>query len=401
MAHQRLRVAIIGAGTAGPAAAVLLARAGHRVTLYERAPVNLPVGAGFLLQPTGMNVLKQLGLLETLLPHTAPIRRLHCLDRRSRALLNLDYEEVSPGLRGAGTHRALLLEILLKAAMEAGAAVLWDHTILELQRQSDGRPLLCDGRGVLHGPFDLVLLCDGAQSVLRAQSGIPCRVGRYPWGALWFIGRRPEAFAADTLWQRVGTTRELVGFLPTGTQEDLVSFFWSIRLADVEAWRAGSLAEWKAGVLRHAPQAAPLFDQIRRHEQLAVAVYHDVRMPRWHGDRVAVLGDAGHALSPQLGQGVNLALMDAAQLAASLETDESLVRALAHFSVHRRRHLGFYQLTTRSMTPFFQSDSVTLGHIRDATFPLLGKIPWVRRQMVTTMAGLKTGFFSQLRRDLA
>ncbi|MDF3059016.1 MAG: Oxidoreductase [Rariglobus sp.] len=398
MAHPHLRVAIIGAGTAGPAAAVFLARAGHRVTLYERAPVNLPVGAGFLLQPTGMKVLQQLGLLDALLPSTAPIRRLRCLDGGSRALLNLDYEEVSPGLRGAGTHRALLLEVLLKAAVEAGVSVLWDHAIRALQRQPDGRPVLCDGRGVTHGPFDLVLLCDGAQSALRAQSGIPCRVDRYPWGALWFIGRRPEAFSVDTLWQRVGTTRELVGFLPTGTPEDLISFFWSIRLADVEAWRAGSLEAWKTGVLRHAPQAAPLLDQITRHDQLAVAAYHDVRMPCWHGDRVAVLGDAGHALSPQLGQGVNLALMDAAGLAAALDAEKTLEDALACFSKRRRRHLEFYQLTTRSMTPFFQSDSVMLGHLRDLTFPLAGKIPWVRRQMVMTMAGLKTGFFSQLPR---
>jgi 2-polyprenyl-6-methoxyphenol hydroxylase-like FAD-dependent oxidoreductase len=307
----------------------------------------------------------------------------------------LDYEEVVQGLRGAGTHRALLLNVLLKAAGEAGAEVLWDHAILTLRREPDGRPLLCDGRGREHGPFDLVVLCDGAQSALRPQSGIPCRVSRYPWGALWFIGRRPAAFAVDTLWQRVGTTRELVGFLPTGTKEDLVSFFWSIRLADVEVWRRGDLAMWKRDVLCHAPQAAPLLDQITKHEQLAVAAYHDVRMPRWHGDRVAVLGDAGHALSPQLGQGVNLALIDAAQLAASLET-RPLAEALVHFSEQRRKHLGFYQLTTRAMTPFFQSDWMSLGHVRDATFPLAGRIPWVRRQMVTTMAGLKTGIFGQL-----
>ncbi|MFA6289875.1 MAG: NAD(P)/FAD-dependent oxidoreductase [Opitutaceae bacterium] len=398
MTQPGLRVGIVGAGTAGPAAAVLLARAGHHVTLFERAPVNLPVGAGFLLQPTGMKVLRQLDLLATLLPQTAPIRRLHCLDGRSRALLNLDYEEVAAGLRGAGTHRAALLGVLLKAATDAGAVIRWGHPISALQREPDGRPVLCDGRGERHGPFDLVLLCDGAQSALRAQSGIPCRVDRYPWGALWFIGKRPEAFADDTLWQRVGTTRELVGFLPTGTTEDLVSFFWSIRLTDVEAWRAGSLDEWKRGVLRHAPQAAPLLAQITRHEQLAVAAYHDVRMPRWHGERVAVLGDAGHALSPQLGQGVNLALMDAAELAAALEKERPLAEALADYSARRRRHLGFYQWTTRMMTPFFQSDSVMLGRVRDAAFPLAGKIPWVRREMVAAMAGFKTGIFSRMKR---
>ena len=131
--------------------------------MFERAPVNLPVGAGFLLQPTGMKVLRQLDLLETLLPQTAPIRRLHCLDERSRALLNLDYEEVETGLRGAGTHRAALLGVLLKAAADAGAVIRWGHPISALQREADGRPVLCDGRGERHGPFDLVLLCDGAQ----------------------------------------------------------------------------------------------------------------------------------------------------------------------------------------------------------------------------------------------
>ena len=53
-------------------------------------------------------------------------------------------------------------------------------------------------------------------------------------------------------------------------------------------------------------------------------------MHHWHGDRVAIFGDAAHALSPQLGQGVNLALMDAAVLAHSLATQPSLPAALAH-----------------------------------------------------------------------
>lgn len=45
-----LNVAVVGAGTAGPAAAVFLARAGHRVRVFERAPVNLPVGAGAVVR---------------------------------------------------------------------------------------------------------------------------------------------------------------------------------------------------------------------------------------------------------------------------------------------------------------------------------------------------------------
>lgn len=395
MSCPSLEVAIVGAGTAGPAAAIFLAKAGHRVRFFERAPVNLPVGAGFLLQPTGMRVLEELGLLEGLLPQTRVIRRLHCLDRRERALLDLHYADVAEGLHGAGTHRATLLNLLLGAAEASGATVQWNRPIAHLKRDADGRCRLTDSHGGEEGPFDLVLLCDGAQSALRAQSGIPCKTTRYPWGALWFIGRRPPQLAADTLWQRVGSTRELVGFLPTGTKEDLVSLFWSIRLDRVEAWRAGNLDTWKSEVLALAPQAAGLLDQITGPAQLSVAAYHDVRMRRWNNDRVAVLGDAGHALSPQLGQGVNLALMDAAELTRALREESSLADALNRYSARRKAHLGFYQLATRWLTPLFQSDATALGVARDFALPLAQRIPWVRRQMILTMAGYKTGVFGR------
>jgi 2-polyprenyl-6-methoxyphenol hydroxylase-like FAD-dependent oxidoreductase len=395
MPVRPLTIAIVGGGTAGPAAAVFLAEAGHRVTLFERAPAKLPVGAGFLLQPTGLEVLRRLGLAGRLLPLTAAIRRLHCLDHRNRALLDLHYDELEPGLRGAGTHRATLLDLLLEAAATAGADIRWNHPIVELTRAAENRPLLRDAQGRAHGPYDLLLLCDGAQSSLRAHSGIPYRSDRYPWGALWFIGHRPATFAPDTLWQRVGSTRELVGFLPTGTAQDLLSFFWSIRLDEVDRWRTTPLDPWKREVLRHAPQAADFLAQITTHAQLTVAVYHDVRLPRWHGERVAILGDAGHALSPQLGQGVNLALLDAAALADSLAA-HPLDQALAAFSSVRRRHLRFYQWATRWTTPFFQSDALWAGRARDALFPLAHRIPWVRRQMIATMAGYKTGPFSRL-----
>src|SRR5262245_36164353 len=63
-----LRVGVCGFGVAGGALAILLSRAGHDVTLLERAPNVGPVGAGFLLQPSGQRVLEALGLLERIVP---------------------------------------------------------------------------------------------------------------------------------------------------------------------------------------------------------------------------------------------------------------------------------------------------------------------------------------------
>jgi 2-polyprenyl-6-methoxyphenol hydroxylase-like FAD-dependent oxidoreductase len=89
--------------------------------------------------------------------------------------------------------------------------------------------------------------------------------------------------------------------------------------------------------------------------------------------------------------------MDAAVLAQSLAMQPSLPAALAHYSRTRRSHLRFYQFATRWTTPFFQSDLLPLGWLRDLVFPIIQRIPPLRRQMTATMAGGKTGPFSSLK----
>lgn len=402
--REPLFIAVVGVGTAGPAVAAFLARAGHRVVLLERAPECKPVGAGLLLQPTGWHVIERLGVADRLGPLVAPVSRLHCEVHGRHTLFSLAYADLCPGIEGKGTHRPTLLDALLTATTQSGAEVRWGCAVQSLERTSDGRPVLHTAAGERLGPFDLVLVCDGSQSTLRAQCGLRARATRYPWGALWCMAPRTPDFAPDVLWQCVDTSRRLAGFLPTGTQRDLLSMFWSIRLSEVDAWKSRPLGEWKSQVLRMVPRAEGLLSGVTEHAQLAVATYQDVRMARWHGDRVALLGDAAHALSPQLGQGANLALMDAAALADALahhcESDapapQVIGAALQDYTRARRKHVLFYQFATRWLTPFFQSSALPLGWMRDWTFPLSQRIPWMRHQMAATLAGIKTGPFSEL-----
>src|SRR5688572_6613801 len=79
-----LDVGIVGCGTAGQAAALFLARQGHRVTLYERVAKPGPVGAGIVLQPSGMAVLAELGLLAPVLTRGAPLDGLRCVNPSQR-----------------------------------------------------------------------------------------------------------------------------------------------------------------------------------------------------------------------------------------------------------------------------------------------------------------------------
>lgn len=391
---RSLRVGIVGFGCAGAASALFLARAGHHVDLYERAESNQPVGAGFLLQPTGMAVLKELGILTELLPLTARVDKLYCRNGASKVMLDLHYGELHPELFGAGTHRPALLGLLEKAVESAGVHLHWGAEIAQVQQHGEQRSLY-DLAGTLRGRYDLVIVADGSRSGLRGQLAIPYRHKRYDWGALWFIGKRDDAFSASTLWQAVDSTDRLNGFLPTGTADDLLSLFWSIRMDRVDQWRATPLDAWKAEVLQMCPQAKNFLQQITDHDDLSVAGYHDVVMQRWHSEGAVVVGDAAHALSPQLGQGVNLALVDAQVLATCL-AELPLQQALKRYTRERKKHLGFYQHATRWATPFFQSDYALLGAIRDLSFPLANRIPWMRRQMTASMAGLKTGVFSAL-----
>ena len=79
-----MKIAIAGFGVAGGALATLLARAGHEVTVFERASQPGPVGAGFLLHSSGQSVLRGLGLLEGIMVHSARLSGLEAFTHRGR-----------------------------------------------------------------------------------------------------------------------------------------------------------------------------------------------------------------------------------------------------------------------------------------------------------------------------
>jgi len=188
----------------------------------------------------------------------------------------------------------------------------------------------------------------------------------------------------------------MIGLLPTGRAPGAttpsVSLFYSVRMDTVDALKAKGLGAWKDAVVRICPAAESVVRRIDDWESLTFAGYYDVTMPRWHADRVAFLGDAAHATSPQLGQGCNLALVDAAALADAVDEYDDIDLALAAYSARRRAHLDYYQFATRWLTPFFQSDLTPLGWLRDALMGTASKLPYVEREMVRSMVGTKTGY---------
>lgn len=385
---RQYRVGIVGFGMAGAVAAVALARDGHRVTLLERAPNPNAAGAGLMLQHSGQEILRRLGVLERVAAHAAPIDELYARQVTGRLLSRTRFADYAPGTVAYGVHRGLLFTALRELVEAEPIEVRPGCEVVARDAGADGSVLLRDALGQVHGPFDFVIAADGSRSRLREVCGFRARVCEYAHGTLWMIA--PGTGLPRKLLQVVQRHHHLMGLLPMG--DGLVTLYWGIRSADYPAIRARGLAALKEQVLAFAPEAEEVLAQVHAFEQLLFTNYRHVAAARWHDGRCILIGDAAHAMSPHLGQGANLAMVDAWRLAQALREHETPAAAFDAFCARQRAYLQYYQMTSRFLTPFFQSDWAILALGRDLVLPHLPRIPWVRRQMVSTVCGMKGGF---------
>lgn len=385
-----MKIGIVGYGTAGQAAALFLARAGHDIEIFERSDELRPAGAGFLLQPTGLGVLAALGLADAALACGARIERLHGVNAMGRAVMDMRYADFEPTAFGLGMTRGALFALLHERCREVATI----HVGTPIAAIAEDEHHLVDARRGVHGEFDLIVVADGSHSTLRAKSGLLRRDPVYPWGAMWCLLPADDWPYATELRQRYDGTHTMFGVLPVGRrpgsgEQRWLTYYYSLPGAHVDAFNGDALARMQRDVAALWPELAERTRSLADPAQLNRARYRDVVLEKpWCG-RIAWIGDAAHGMSPQLGQGVNMALLDAQALAASLKEHRDVELALSAYARRRARHVGIYQFLSRSLTPLFQSDSRLLAPLRDTFFAPLGRLPIARRQMLAILAGSK------------
>lgn len=376
-----MKIAIAGAGIAGLASAAFLARAGHDVHLFDQFDRPAPVGSGLMVQPVGLEVLKLLELDGEVTRRASTVTRIYGETFRGLPVLDVRYADLRPGLHGHGVQRHMLFELLLSVALQAGVKLTSDTTITG----TDGHKLQT-AEGEI-GPFDLIVDALGAYSPLCPKPSAPLK-----YGALWALLDWPEngPFHADRLEQRYEYASKMVGVLPVGTMQpgasNKLTFFWSLRAADHAGWRAQPLDLWKDQVRTLWPEAEAILPQFNSHDDLTFAQYTHRTLQRPYSGQVVHVGDSYHATSPQLGQGANMALLDAAALATAVRTAH-LDQIGASYAGIRQFHVRLYQTASWLFTPLYQSDSRVLPWMRNRLGgPIAGLAP-IRKLLASVVAG--------------
>ncbi|WP_242546736.1 FAD-dependent monooxygenase [Amycolatopsis sp. MtRt-6] len=309
---------VVGGGIGGLAAAAGLHRVGWTVTVLEKAPAFGDVGAGISLWPNALRCLDELGV--DLGERLAPQREGGFRDRRGRRITRFDSAEVTRrhGRPLGAIHRRDLIAALRDAvpadSLETGAEVT--------EVREDG--LVRVGAKELRA--DLVVAADGIHSRVR-HTLFPDHPEPVYTGSTAFRGvAHLPGTGLSTSFDR-GTE---VGVLPL-TGGDV--YWWISTLAEPGARRAdleqafGGWHEPIPALLAATPPEAVL------HHDL---YYLGTPLNTYTRGRVALLGDAAHAMPPFLGQGGCQAIEDAVVLAHAVSTEDSVEAALGSYDRSRR-----------------------------------------------------------------
>jgi salicylate hydroxylase len=345
MIKHPLRVAVVGGGIGGSAAANALLQAGMEVRVYEQAPALTEVGAGVALQPNGIRMLRQLGLGDGLVSCGARWLDPQFLRSDGTYIASMWPPERADKVELYGMHRADLLAMFVDRLPDHIVAT--DHKCVGFE-QSDQEAVLAFANG-RRAAADVVVAADGIHSWLQ-QFVVPPSAP-LPSGSVAYRG---VVSAAKVAWPR-GAMRNWLGagkhFLVYPVRcGDLINYVGFVSTSEQlrESWSA---AADPATLQREFMGWDPMVEAITAQATATFrwGLYDREPLPVWTRGRLTLLGDAAHPMLPHVGQGANQALEDAVALATVLRRADraSAPRALLIYEALRRERTARVQRSAR------------------------------------------------------
>ena len=368
------RAEIAGGGFAGLAAACALAQRGWRVRVHERGAELRTAGAGIYVYENGLRVLEALGAFDDAVKGASVAHTREVRDERNRVVSTHKWSQVG---RVCSIVRQRLIDALAAAARRAGAEIVTGSEAIGATSQ--GQLCFADGRRV---SADLVVGADGVNSTVRDSLALLARRKAMPDGAIRVLLEKTDAerAAGDT-----GTTIEYWSgsrrILYTPCSDDEI--YVAMTMLDKDAAARATpidVALWSAAF----PHLSGLVGRIGegRYDRFEL-----IKLKRWSSGRAAILGDAAHALPPNLGQGGGCAMMNALAMAVHLEHASDVASGLAAWEAAER------PLTehTQRMSVFFGLATTWPAPLQRLFFSLAGRSALIGEMRTRTARHLPTG----------
>lgn len=351
-----LSVLVVGAGVAGIAAATALNRRGLSVDIVERRTQS-PAGAGLFLPGNAVRALTELGLGAVLDADAAPIRTQRLLDHRGRTLADIDMAEL---WQGVGQPVGITHDRLRSALVDnLGLSIQTGVTVRALTESESGAEVsFSDGSS---GHYDVVVGADGVHSELRRIVN-PEAGARYAGQICWrFVTANTAGIDSWTVWLGRGTT-----FLAVPVGKDLLYCYADLSTSEPAAAAEARLAQrfshfdHKVRELLAAPEAA----------EAHISTIEEVVDPAWRTRRVILIGDAAHASSPNMAQGVAMSVEDALVLVEALCGSGDIEQRLERYRQRRLPRTQWVQArarrrdSTRGMAPAVRNTVLRLAASR-------------------------------------
>lgn len=311
---------IAGAGLSGLVLATRLSQLGWKVRLHERNPELRMFGAGIWIWESGLRTLETIGAFDQATARARSIAEWRIADRNGRALMS---RRTTPDDRLLLPPRADLYEALIAQAEHFGVEI--ETSSLAVGASPDGRLQMENGKEY---QADLVVAADGAYSRLRESIFSTAWMDFGTEAGIRMMIDRSEDDPDDTIIEYWHGHRRLL-YNPCTDGQDYI--FLSAPVSDERASRMPVDRNlWR----EQFPAAAHLVDRFAEASRWDRLV--NVRCRYWSKGHVAVIGDAAHAMPPNLGQAANTAFINAMALAMTLEHEKDVPTALAHWERENR-----------------------------------------------------------------